>query len=144
MLAYQEVVEHLPYGVKEYEPSPRLRNAILDKVTTGDASPPPEPNAPWWSGLAKFLQQNALTWGLASFAIILLLGTTTLLLWSQFQNQVRPNSMQVFVLQTTAQNAEGEAVLVLDSDGVEGNLTVDGLPQLPEDQQYQLWLNDWE
>ena len=146
LIAYQEVVEHLPFAVKEFDPAPSLKSSILEKVgaQTDRLPSTPAPTATWWSGLAAFFRRNSLAWGLTSLALILFLGTSTLLLWGQLQAQVRPRSMQIFVLQATERNPQAEAVLVLDGEGVEGNLTVDGLPALPEEQQYQLWLTAGE
>jgi anti-sigma-K factor RskA len=144
LLTYQEVVEHLPYAVQEFDPAPGLRTAILDMASPGAGDQPASAAASWWSGLATFFRRNSLAWGLSSLALILIFGTSTLWLWGQLQAPVLQTSMQVLVLEAADMNPLAEAILVLDREGKEGNLTVDGLPELPDNLQYQLWLIDGE
>ncbi|HEX9615972.1 MAG TPA: anti-sigma factor, partial [Anaerolineales bacterium] len=80
-------------------------------------------------------------WLVSGFLLILLLGASNLLLWQQVRElrESRPQFEVVSLLGTeAAPGATG--MIVISSEGTHGTLVVDELPDLGEDEQYQLWL----
>ena len=79
---------------------------------------------------------------MVSLVLILLLGASNLFLWGRLSALERTDQAGLITihLQGTEAAASASGMLVISQDGEYGTLIVDGLPNLDESQQYQLWL----
>ena len=142
LAAYQSVADGLALAAPLVEPPPALKSRVLGAVQSSGPAPTPRPS--WWARVAGFFRRSAPAWSLASLALILLLGASTLVLLGQMNDrrQARVSSMSVLALAGTAAAPQAHGVLIMSADGKYGTLVVDELPPLDADHQYQLWLID--
>jgi anti-sigma-K factor RskA len=138
--AYRAVVEKLPDSVPLLEPPLRLRAAILQKAAAQHEQSRSQQSA-WWTWLTRPLKPAVALVGL--FLIVALAGLNVVQ-WQQFSHPVpTPTSIAGdfhLVRMTSAQNNDASGLLVINEAGNYGTLVVDGLVNLGESQQYQLWL----
>lgn len=144
--AFMNVVDSIPFSLTEVDPPTTLKQKIIDQVETqkADATAPIGPT--WQERLRNLFRRTSPVWGLASLALILILGATNLLLWQQVRNlgQQPSTDFLIFMLRGGEDNPQAEGILVLDQEGHTGTLVVDGLDPLDEAFQYQLWLIEGE
>jgi len=133
--SYRKLVEELPDAMAESEPPPSLRDRILQRAREGSASvlAPASKPAGW-----RLLP----AWSLLSLVVVLLLGTSNLLLWSRLNALERraESQLQTVRMMGTPYSPDATGLLVISLDGTHGTLVVDQLPVLEEARQYQLWL----
>jgi hypothetical protein len=82
-------------------------------------------------------------WGIAGLALILLLAAGNLFLWGRLTRSevlTGPQGMRAVALQSADAAPGAGGIVIISADGQDGVLVVDRLPQLPEGQQYQVWL----
>lgn len=134
---YRLVVDELPLAMAEYEPSPDLREKVLQRARESSSHRPAltqrarSPRTTWLPA-----------WSMLSLVVILLLGASNLLLWGRMntlQGQLQTR-LTTIKLQSTAATPDATGLLVVSLDGSHGTLVVDQLPVLGDSQQYQLWL----
>lgn len=137
--AFQAVADELSFAAPVAEPSPDLRNRLIQRVHSArpqTRASHPESRRPFWERLLP-------TWGLASLVLIVALAGSTLMLWQRF-NQMEaftsPGGMRAVALKATDTAPGATGFVLISIDGDSGALVVDGLPPLGENQQYQLWL----
>lgn len=137
---YTWVVDELPLALEMSEPPADLKARILTRVRQpGQAIQQP---VSWWERFRQSALRSAPAWGLASLALVLVLAVSNLLLWQRL-GQVEatgPQVMRAVALAGTGTTPEASGRVVISRDGEYGVLVVDGLPQLDEANQYQLWL----
>lgn len=136
---FQAVVEQLSFASPAATPSPELKERLIQRVrTTRPEQRPsaPIPKRPW-------LERLLPAWGLASLFLIVALAGFNVLLWQRFNRlevNTSPGGMRAVPLSASAVGSAATGFVLISADGDSGALVVDGLPQLGEDQQYQLWL----
>lgn len=132
--SYQGLVDDLPLAMAEGEPTPALRERILQRAR--EAKPAPSRRG-WLARLSAMPSWTAL-----SLVLILALGASNLLMWGRLNTLERraENQLMTVLLQGTQSAPYGTGLLVISLDGTHGTLVVDQLPVLDETQQYQLWL----
>jgi len=138
---YQEIVDVLPLAVSYIDPPPGLKAEIMQRASEMKKPAHKSQRTSWWEQITRILRQGAPAWGLASLALILLLGVNNLFL-GQRVNQLE-KSQPVFMtitLQGTESSPAASGLLVISQDGEHGSLIVDGLAALDPSMQYQLWL----
>jgi anti-sigma-K factor RskA len=137
---FDSVVEELPLAVNMIDPPAELKMRILSKARqTGE--PEPEKSSSW-SRFLQSIRQSAPVWGIASVALVLVLAVSNLFLWQRL-GQVQGEgqlAMRTVVLTGTDFTPDATGRVIISRDGRRGVVVVDGLPQLDESQQYQLWL----
>jgi anti-sigma-K factor RskA len=82
-------------------------------------------------------------WGMAGLALILILAVGNVFLWQRAARPgvlTGPQGMRAVALQAAQADAIASGIVIISADGQDGVLVVDELPQLPEGQQYQVWL----
>jgi anti-sigma-K factor RskA len=136
---FQAVVEQLSLAAPAAIPSPDLKEQLLQRVRTTRPEQrvsSPVPKRPW-------LERLLPVWGLASLCLIAVLAGTNVLFWQRL-NQLEVNmsagGMRAVPLSASITGSAATGFVLISADGEDGALVVDGLPQLDEDRQYQLWL----
>jgi len=137
--AYQAVVDELPEGMPLHTPPAALKAKIMQSVQRRQQPPEPAPSASW---LSRLFGGKAPVWGLASLALVLMLGASNLFLWQRLNRLESANrdSLRTVQLLGTEFTPDATGLLVMSVDGEHGTLVVDRLPVLDEAHQYQLWL----
>jgi anti-sigma-K factor RskA len=137
---YDWVVAELPMALEMSNPSPELKTRIINRASQFD-QPKSQPVSPW-QRLQASLRRSAPAWGLAGFALVIILVVNNLLLWQRLGlvESAGRESLRTVALVGTDFTSGATGNLVISRDGEYGVLVVDGLPSLDENQQYQLWL----
>jgi anti-sigma-K factor RskA len=139
LAAYKTVVDALPHAVIDSEPSPALKGRLMERVQASSKTETTvSPSTSWWQPIANALQ-NFLTgprWkpALAIAAVVVLIGAFF------FWQQAKPAMLEQVELTATDIAPDAEGVIEITANGRDAILTVAGLPTLPPEQQYQLWL----
>ena len=137
--ALEEVAAQLRFAAPASPPSPDLKDQLMSRVSgTPHRAPAPTP-APSRPLLERLLP----AWGLASLVLLLALGALNLSLWQRFneaQSFTAPGGMRAVPLSPEDAASSATGFVLISADGQDGALVVDGLPQLDEDYEYQLWL----
>ena len=125
---------------QEYEPSPKLRRDLMNRISSSpDATPAADPS-PRQSGLWRVFGPG----GLAAAAVLALV-TIGMFAWNaslQEENQTLQGELQgqqTYALEGTgaAQEVQGEVVRLGDERAV---LVAEDLPSLPEGETYETWI----
>jgi anti-sigma-K factor RskA len=136
---YQAVVDQLALATPLAEPPAALKDKLMGQVQR--RVQPVEGKLSFWQRLVALFGRTAPAWGLASFALVLVLAASNLLLWRQLgQISTAQPEMRVIKLSSTNAVAPANGLIVISTDGNHGTLVVDELPVLPDTQEYQLWL----
>lgn len=94
-----------------------------------------------WDRFRSTLVASAPVWGAVSLVLVLLLVVSNLFLWQRVNIlSSAQREMATVAFKGTEATPQAVGMLVMSEDGDYGVLVVDGLPLLPEYQQYQLWL----
>ncbi|MCB0019650.1 MAG: anti-sigma factor [Anaerolineales bacterium] len=127
---YTTVVDKLPLAAPIVDPSPALKARLRQRI-----APAAQPAAvSWWERL--FGRSAPARWQpvLALAALVLLL--SVVVIW---QLAGRDANSQITLSPTEVAPA-ASGLINITADGRTATLAVTGLPELPADQQYQLWL----
>ncbi|MCB0008659.1 MAG: anti-sigma factor [Anaerolineales bacterium] len=127
---YTTVVDKLPLAAPIVDPSPALKARLRQRI-----APAPQPAAvSWWERL--FGRSAPARWQpvLALAALVLLM--SAVVIW---QLAGRDANSQITLSPTEVAPA-ASGLINITADGRTATLAVTGLPELPADQQYQLWL----
>jgi anti-sigma-K factor RskA len=143
---YQKIVDDLPMAIPQFDPPADLKNKILAKA--GQQKPAAAGSIGLFALLSRPIQQvlAALSrspgFALASLMLVIVLAAGNLILANQIarQNQVQREGMRTLALAATDNAPGAHGLIVISTDGADGTLVVDGLTELSEDQEYQLWL----
>lgn len=140
-ISYQIVVDELPSAIRISRPPDKLKIGIMERIRV-DRHPIKEGKpSSIWEKFKHLFSTNTPVWGAVSLAVIILLVFSNVLLWQRMgQLSSDQHELTSFGLQGTDFTPDAVGMLVLSSDGDYGVLIVDGLPNLTEGQQYQLWL----
>ncbi len=139
---YQAVLAQLPLAVPGIEPPAHLKQQILAQIQPAAVHETPVRLA-WWQELRNMFQRRAPAWAFVGLALVVFLGVLNLVLWNQVKSLTQTAQepvMQVVRLASTDIAPEASGLLVISKNGRYGTLVVDNLPDLDENQQYQLWL----
>jgi anti-sigma-K factor RskA len=138
--AFQTVAEQLSIAVSPVNPPPELKERLMRSIQGSQAPqqvPDPVSRQSW-------LERLLPVWGLASLALIILLGIFSLALWQRIDHlelAISPGGMRAVPLNATDEIPNATGFVIVGVDGRNGALVVDGLPPLDDAHQYQLWLD---
>ena len=136
----RSVANLMALAPQEYEPSPKLRRDLMNRISSSpDATPAADPS-PRQSGLWRVFGPG----GLAAAAVLALV-TIGMFAWNaslQEENQTLQGELQgqqTYALEGTgaAQEVQGEVVRLGDERAV---LVAEDLPSLPEGETYETWI----
>jgi anti-sigma-K factor RskA len=136
---FQDVLGQLSLVVPAAVPPADLKDRLLQRV---QAARPQQP-IPVQRTERSWLERLLPVWGLASFALIIILAVFNLSLWQRLNHLeffTAPGGMRAVPLSAPDAASKATGFVLISADGDEGALVVDGLPPLGESQQYQVWL----
>jgi anti-sigma-K factor RskA len=136
---FQDVVGQLSLALPAAVPPPDLKDRLLQRVQTAR----PQQPIPVARSARSWLERLLPVWGLASFALIILLAVFSLALWQRLNHLeflTSPGGMRAVPLSSPDAASRATGFIVISADGDEGAIVVDGLPPLGESLQYQVWL----
>jgi anti-sigma-K factor RskA len=149
LTSYDGIVDLLALAAPDFEPSPALKGRLMARINTAPAAEKQKPttstakqSAPaWWQQAVGALQNlvNGPIWRPVALLIVLALVAGNVLQWRQ-ANQTDPNAWRRIRLTGSEVAPEATGIIYISADGRYGTVIVDQLPQLPAEQQYQLWL----
>lgn len=137
--SFQAVSDQLSFAAPMATPSPDLRDRLMQRVQTAQSESSARVQAtkrPW---LERFLP----AWGLASLCFIVLLAGFNVFLWQRLNHleaYTASGGMRAVPLSTHIVDSAATGFVLISANGDDGALVVDGLPQLDDAHQYQLWL----
>ena len=140
LAAYQIVVDELSYAAPMVPPPPEIKRRLMAQVNASAARKTAVSATPsWWQRMTAVLESMFARprWQLAIPLLLLLVLIGSVVLW-QGENDV-PNGQEI-ILTATDVAPDARGTITISSNAEEGTLTVAGLPPLPPEQQYQLWL----
>jgi anti-sigma-K factor RskA len=136
---FQDVLGQLSLAVPAAVPPADLKDRLLQRVQAARLGQP----IPAQRSERLWLERLLPVWGLASFALIILLGVFSLSLWQRLNHLeflTSPGGMRAVPLSSPDADSRATGFVLISADGDDGALVVDGLPPLGESQQYQVWL----
>jgi anti-sigma-K factor RskA len=141
----EAITNDLPLALAEASPPDSLRHQLMTRIEPREkAVEAPPPPSFWEEITAVFRRHKAIAYTQAALiALVLLLLASTLLRWQQvneLSSAPEPGRLQAIRLSSTGIMAAAEGVLTVSGDGLSGAIILDQVPQLAEDQRYQLWL----
>ncbi|MCI0549619.1 MAG: anti-sigma factor [Anaerolineae bacterium] len=134
--AFQDVADQLAFAAPDTFPSQNLRHRFLERLREIKSTrPQPE----------RFRVTGRLIpiGGMVRMLLIFLLLVSNLVLWQRLNHLevlAGPMGMRAIALQNTDAAPNASGFVIISSDGREGVLVVDELPQLDAQHEYQLWL----
>lgn len=139
---YQKVVSEFYLAAPQATPPPDLKVKLLLEVQKKHSPAIWNQPVTIWERLRAMLQTPSPAWALASVVLIIILGVSNLWLWQRL-NRIEESAASDF--RTVAMSGTDKApaatgMLVMNREGDQGTLVVDGLPPLDATHQYQLWL----
>ncbi len=151
LAAYQSVFEMLPLAAPDAEPSPLLKERLLAQVRTSPARKSAPSRAPVPAQVTSPPPPSLLTairsrfkrlrWQPVALLFVVALVVSNVLLWREVtQSETDSSSWRRVSLTGSDAAPEARGIIYISADGRNGTLVVDGLPQLSQEQQYQLWL----
>lgn len=156
---WYRTADALSGAVPVREPSADLRRRVMERTLAASrmagssqmpsaaAVPSKEPGAPqggWWQSLRAWFALNPAS--VIAVLLIVFLAVGNLLLLRQVtsmraaQPAIRPGEIVLVRLSGTDAAPEATGYMIAKPGDNSGSLTVDGVPQLNRDQQYQVWL----
>jgi anti-sigma-K factor RskA len=139
---YAAVVGQLPMAVSEHQPPPGLKAKIMQEVKSAQPNAQELPGPGWWQRFTGAFRLSTPAWGLAGLVVILVLAASNLFLWQRLNKleSTGEHALITVALNGTDAAPQATGLLIISDDGAQGTMIVDGLPDLGQAQQYQLWL----
>jgi anti-sigma-K factor RskA len=141
----QEIVDDLPLAIEEVEPPVGLQKQLMKRIQKTDSAAIAPVQMSRWEQLTAAVHQNR-TFAFSQIALLLIVAIlliSSLLLWQQLsRSEPSPDlgRMQAIQLKGTDLIPDAVGYLIISYDGLSGAIILDRLPELGEDQRYQLWL----
>jgi len=139
--AYQDVTGQIAFLAPEALPAPDLHSRLADRIQgLKPTRPSPSHQQPSRPPLIRRLMPIGAIMGLV---LIVALALSNLLLWQRLNHLevlAGPLGMKAVTLQNTQEAPQASAFVIISSDGENGVLVVDELPELEAGREYQLWL----
>jgi anti-sigma-K factor RskA len=141
----EAVTNDLPLALVEVNPPASIRQKLMARIEdAAHNEAAAQPPSAWQQIAAVFQQNRAIAFSqLALLALALILLASTLILRSQLGSRdsgPEPGRLQAIQLQSTGVIPNADGYVTVSHDGLSGAVILDQLPQLGEDQRYQLWL----
>jgi anti-sigma-K factor RskA len=141
----EEITNDLSLAVAEVDPPPSLRQELMARIEPPQTKTETIPDHSYWQQLVAMFQQNkAFAYSqLALLSLVLILLASTILLWrqvSELSSGPEPGHLSAIHLSGTGIIPDAEGYLTISGDGLSGAIVLDKVPQLEEDERYQLWL----
>ena len=142
--AFQTVTDQLALAVPEVQPPPNLKIRILKNIKPEKRSVQEKTFLrDWRQRLSAFFRPLVPVWSVASAAIIVVLGISTLMFWQRINSLEKfyhTQDFQLVKLECTHVVPEATGQIVISKDGEVGMLAVAHMPVLEPGYTYQVWL----
>ncbi len=143
LMLYEDVAGELARAAPRSAPPADLKQKVLGEIsqtTVPDGSAAPS----WWENWLLALQRffTGPVWQPALLLLIVILGVGNLVLWQRVQRTQDATPFRTVRMAGTENAAAATGVIIISEDGAHGALIVQELPELSEEQEYQLWLID--
>lgn len=135
LAAYQQVTDDLALGAPDEAPDAAAKQRLMARIQTQPKVMPAEPPPDLWQTIAAALRG----WRPVAVALAILLVISLALWWGQGRGPDVPAERQIELTATDAA-PDASGVIAIGAEARQGTLTVQGLPALDADRQYQLWL----
>ena len=141
----EEITNDLPLAVVEVDPPPALRRQLMARIEQPQTKSELLPQPSYWQQItAVFQQHKAIAFTqFALLGLVLVLLAGTVLLWRQVNepsSAPAPGRLQAIHLASTGVIPDADGYITVSGDGLSGAIILDKVPQLGEEQIYQLWL----
>lgn len=141
----EAITNDLPLALAEVDPPHSIRQQLMARVGAPQIEAEPLPQPSYWQQLwTVFQQHKPIAFSqLGLVALVLVLLAASLLLWRQvneLNSGPQPGRLLAVRLTSTGVIPGAEGYLTISGDGLSGAIVLDRVPQLSEDQSYQLWL----
>jgi anti-sigma factor RsiW len=133
---FQKVANQLGFATPEAFPSADLKRRFTERIQEIKSTHPKRERS-WVPG--RFLPIG----GMIGLLLLFVLLASNLLLWQRLNNLemlTGPLGMRAITLQNTEEAPKSSGFVIISSDGDNGVLVVDELPQLDAQYEYQVWL----
>lgn len=139
---YEEMAGKLAFAAPRSEPPASLKQRVADAISETRATNRVD-SGRWERWLVALRQLFARpVWQPALLFLIVVLGVANLALWQRVQQMQDAAPFRTVSLAGTENAKEATGVIIISEDGAHGALIVQELPELSEEQAYQLWLID--
>lgn len=142
LLAYQKVADDLALAVPMRRPPPELKQRLMHQIRSSASPARSDSHLSWWQ---RIVQPRLVTpvWQALSVLVIIGLAISNLLLWQRVV-QPPPTTPGLYTVRLAGTNVAPGAsgVIIMSADGKRGMLIVNGLPNLGQEQVYQVWLKE--
>jgi anti-sigma-K factor RskA len=138
---YQKVVDQLAFATRDSVPAENLKNKILSQVKESTIPARSKGRrSSWYQRVFKIPQPVLLV---SSLVLLIALVVTNIFYFNESQWNKQQNTageFQYVSLAGTQTTPNASGLLIISANQRTATLIVDGLPQLSERQDYQLWL----
>jgi hypothetical protein len=143
------ITESLPLALEEIEPPLAIRQQLMARIQTTEATIPdllqPSSGPSLWQQITAVfrLHKNFTLSYFALCGLVVILFISNVLLWQQInklESGPEPGRTMAIRLNSTSVIPAADGYITISGDGLSGAIVLDRLPQLQQDQQYQLWL----
>ncbi len=130
------MVGRLALTLPQTTPPQRVKTALMKRVSREIE----QPNL--LQRFSRWLLGPGMTLRVAVSALILVMAVSNVLLWTQVNqlSEMNKHGYASVMLESTDNTPGANGMVIYTSDGRYGLMVVNGLADLQEDQQYQLWL----
>lgn len=141
----EAITNDLPLAIAEVNPPASVQQQLWANINPPQTEMVHQKRPSLWQQMiATYKQHRAIAFSqLALLALVLILFTSTILLWQQankLSSATQRGRLQAIHLNSTGVIPDADGYLTVSGDGLSGAIILDQVPQLAEDQQYQLWL----
>ena len=139
--AYQDVTGQLAFLAPEAFPAADLQSRLPDRIQR--LKPTRPTSAYQQSSRSPLIARLTPVGAIMGLILIVALALSNLLLWQRLNHLdvlAGPLGMRAVTLQNTQAAPQASAFVIISSDGENGVLVVDELPELEPEREYQLWL----
>lgn len=144
LTAYEEVTGLLALTIPNVTPSPTLKAKLLVEISEKQARhktavPPKKTQNSTLSNWRNWFQKRPF-WQPVLVVALLLLLISNFQLRQRLDEASTPANFGTVTLSGTEAGTHATGIIIISADGEHGTLVVQNLPQLPENEAYQLWL----
>lgn len=135
LATYSQVTDDLALAAPNAAPDPAAKRRLMARIQTQPRVVPAEAGPGMWQTIASALRG----WRPVAVALAVLVIISLVLWWGQGRSPDVPTGQRIELTATDAA-PEANGVIEIGTGARQGTLTVEGLPALDADRQYQLWL----
>jgi anti-sigma-K factor RskA len=133
------MIADISLGVPMVDPPVLLKSRILSQATRARTIKN-QTRVSKWTNFFLSIRAYSPAFAFTGLALIFILFITNIWLWQRVNHLEKQTDFRLVIMEATEYTPDASGLIVISQDGREGTLVVAHLPQLNENQQYQLWL----